>query len=409
MTVAVFNGVVMVFVALILVARALLLGRGSATIDIEGWGSVLAPFGAKLHQVLSGAGVPLEAGCGGRGTCGSCRIRVGGEAGAPAATEVALLGEPAVARGLRLACQVTVRGPLQVALPEGLPAAAMRVTVRSTRNLTPLLKEIVLQIPDGTAFDFKAGSFVQVTCPPFGLRLAELPIDERFRGAWERIAANGLEAGCTRPTTRAYSLANYPGEGHGEGQGQSPIAMLVVRLALPPPGSARGTPAGVVSTYLFSLRPGDTVSLAGPFGHFVATESDEEMVFVGGGAGMAPLRAHVLEQILGRRTDRKISLWYGARSARDVIYADEFERLAREHPNFTWSVALSEPEPDEDWAGPVGFIHQHLHDAYLATHPAPAACEYYLCGPPLMVHAVVAMLERLGVDRAKIFYDDFGD
>lgn len=401
MTVAVFNGIVMLLVGIILAVRRVVVGTGDASIAVEGRAPFRTPLGLKLSVVLADAGISIPAACGGRGTCGLCRVRVKGDVSPPLATETALLDAHAIAHDVRLACQVTVRGDIAVGLVDGGPSAGhIEARVRSSRNLTATMKEITLELPEGTPFEFRAGGFVQITCPPYARALEELPVDDAYRAAWDRLGVAGLVASCTAPTTRAYSLANHSGE--------VGVAMLVVRIALPPTGAPAGTPPGVVSSYLFGLRPGDTVQLTGPFGHFVARDTDKEMVFVGGGAGMAPMRAHILEQLLVLKSKRRISFWYGARSRADLFYEDEFEALAEAHENFTWSVALSEPAPEDAWTGATGFIHQHLLDAYLAKHENPADCEYYLCGPPLMVRAVVAMLESLGVDRANILFDDFG-
>ncbi len=401
MTVLVMNGIVLMLVGMILAARALLVGGGEALVEIEGHDSVRAAIGARLHAVLGDAGVPVAAACGGRGTCGQCRVRVSGRVDAPLPTEEALLGDHALTTGLRLACQVTLRGDVRVVMPEGLARIrSLEARVRSARHLTPLLKEIVLDLPPSARWQFRAGAYIQVVCPPFRLRLGDLPTDEAVRADWVRMGIDGLEVGSTSPTTRAYSLANHPAEGA--------IAMLLVRLALPPPGAPPATPPGVGSSYLFSLRPGEPVAISEPVSHFMARDSDREMVFVAGGAGMAPMRAHILEQLDVSRTTRRISFWYGARSKADILYEEEFDRLQREHANFTWSVALSEPAPDDAWTGPTGFIHQHLRDACLATHPSPAEAEYYICGPPLMAYAVVAVLGEYGVDRSQIFSDDFG-
>lgn len=401
MTIAVISGMIMTLTLLILAARRVVAG-GEGLITIDGRAEPLrAEFGRKLHSVLLDAGLPIPVVCGGRGTCGACKVRVTGTLDAPLPIERGLLDEHALARNLRLACQVTVRGDLEVGLAEGLPAVQeLEVKVRSTRNLTVLIKELVLELPEGVPFEFRAGSFIQVTCPPYRGTLGQVPVDEAFREGWAQLGVSALETGCDRPTTRAYSLANHPGEGR--------IAMLYVRLALPPSGAPEGTPPGIVSSYLFGLGAGDTVKMSGPFGHFTAQDSEKEMILVGGGVGMAPLRAHVFEQLEARRTKRTLSFWYGARSPREIICAESFERLAKAHPNFTWSVAVSEPDPQQPWSGATGFVHDHLFDAYLSKHPAPASCEYYLCGPPLMIRAVVAMLERLGVSRSAIFYDDFG-
>lgn len=402
MTVAIITGMSLFLTGLILGARGVVMTSGDATIIVEGQLEPLhAELGRKLHSVLVDAGIAIPAGCGGRGTCGACRVRVTGTQDTPLAIERDLLDANALARNMRLACQVTVRGDLKVALPGGPPTnQELELRVRSIRNLTALIKEIVFDLPEGARFEFRAGSFIQVACSPYRIALGELPIDDRFRDDWQDLGVDELVSTCIESVTRAYSLANYPGEGR--------IAMLVVRLALPPPGSPAGTPPGLVSTYLFGLRVGDTVMATGPFGHFVASDSEKEMIFVGGGCGMAPMRAHIFEQLEVLHSQRTLSFWYGARNQKEIIYADAFERLAAEHPNFRWIVALSEPASDETWSGPVGFIHEHLYSTYLVTHPAPDDCEYYLCGPPLMIRAVVAMLERLGVGRSAIFYDDFG-
>ena len=333
MTVVLFNGIILLFTALILIARACVVGTGTARITIDGREPFETELGRKLHSVLMDAGIPIAAACGGKGTCGLCRVRVSGVLDPPLATELAILDEHALARGLRLSCQITTRGDLEVGLPEGLPThQELECRVRSSRNLTPLIKEIVLELPEGATFQFRAGSFVQINCPPHQTVLGRVPVDESCRAAWDALGIDHLVANCPQPTSRAYSMANHPGEGH--------FIMLLVRLALPPPGVPPNTPPGLVSSYLFGLEPGQTVRLSGPFGHFVATDSDKEMIFVGGGVGMAPMRAHVFEQLEHLHTKRKLSFWYGARSKRELIYAEEFESLAKKHPNFTWSVAL---------------------------------------------------------------------
>jgi Na+-transporting NADH:ubiquinone oxidoreductase subunit F len=305
------------------------------------------------------------------------------------------------AQGARLACQVTVRGDLAVRLPDVvLGARRLECRVVSTRHVALFIREIVLDLPPGEAFPFEAGAFVQVTRPPGTLRFARFDVGEAFAGDWRRLGLLERTSSCEEATTRAYSLANAPTEGG--------MLLLDVRLALPPPGADADVPPGVVSSWLFGLRPGDRVPVSGPFGHFFARPGTREMVFVGGGAGMAPMRSHVVAQLEQHRTNRTITFWYGARSRRDLFYVETFDRLQREHPNFRWTVALSEPAPGDAWDGPTGFIHHVLHDRYLADHPAPEECEYYLCGPPVMVRAVTAMLDDLGVEPDSIFYDDFG-
>jgi Na+-transporting NADH:ubiquinone oxidoreductase subunit F len=255
-------------------------------------------------------------------------------------------------------------------------------------------------MPDDATIEFHAGDYVQVTCPAYRLRFRDLAIDAAYHATWDRLGLWRLEAASSGPIKRAYSMANAPVE-----QG---TIMLNVRLAIPPANAPDGTPPGVVSSYLFSVEPGDSVTVAGPYGNFRAQESDREMVFIGGGAGMAPMRSHIVEQLRHLHTKRTITFWYGARSGDDVFYRQDFDRLQQEFDNFRWTVALSEPRPEDEWAGPVGFIHQVVYDTYLSEHPAPEECEYYLCGPPMMIKAVRNMLDSEGVEPESIFYDDFG-
>jgi Na+-transporting NADH:ubiquinone oxidoreductase subunit F len=273
-------------------------------------------------------------------------------------------------------------------------------TVRSNRNVATFIKETVLDLPAGHDVAFKAGGYVQVHVPPHDVAFRDFDVAERFRDEWDRYGLWTLRSRLDREITRAYSMANWPGEWG--------IIKLNVRIATPPPGAPPGTPPGRGSSWLFSVKPADEVTVAGPFGEFFIHESDAEMVYIGGGAGMAPLRSHIFELLEGRSSKRRISYWYGARSRREVFYAEEFEALAREHDNFSFTVALSEPQPEDDWNGPTGFIHQVAYDAYLKDHEAPEDVEYYLCGPPAMNNAVLKMLDDLGVDQENIFFDDFG-
>jgi Na+-transporting NADH:ubiquinone oxidoreductase subunit F len=262
------------------------------------------------------------------------------------------------------------------------------------------MKELILELPAGEIIDFRAGSYVLIDCPPHRANFADFDIGEAFRPEWDRLDLWRLQAAHPTATTRAYSMANHPGE--------NDMVMLVIRIAIPPPGAPDSVPPGVVSSYLFALQPGDTVSVSGPFGHFFAADTDAEMVFIGGGAGMAPMRAHIFDQLERRKTRRRISFWYGARSRAELFYEDDFDRLQAAHDNFDWHVALSEPRPEDDWSGATGFIHDVVRAQYLETHPAPEECEYYLCGPPMMIKAVCSMLDNLGVDPENIVFDDFG-
>jgi Na+-transporting NADH:ubiquinone oxidoreductase subunit F len=396
-----FTGIVMALVLVILAARARMVPTGEAAVTLNDGRRVATPVGRSLLDALTDAGIFLPSACGAVGTCGLCRITVLDGGGAPLPTETGRLTRGEVAQGLRLACQVMVKHDLRVEVPaEAFGVRHWRCRVRSNRAVASLIKELVLELPEGEPMEARAGAFVQVTCPPFRARFADFDIDPAFRDVWDRLDLWRLEVGTSVPVTRAYSMANHPGE--------TGIVMLNVRIAIPPPGAPATVPPGIMSSYLYSLKAGDEVAVSGPFGHFFATETDREMVFVGGGAGMAPMRAHIFDQLERVKTKRKITFWYGARSRRELFYAEDFDRLQAAHDNFRWVVALSEPQPGDDWQGHTGFIHEVLYDAYLKDHPAPEDCEYYLCGPTLMIKAVATMLDGLGVEPESILFDDFG-
>lgn len=399
--VAVFTGFVLLLALVILGARALLLPTSSVTITVNTERELRARAGTKLHDALAGGGIRLPAACGGKGTCGTCRVRVLSGGGPLLPVESALLPRSERAHGARLACQLTLREDLAVQIPEELLSVRHYVCrVRSGRSVATFIRELVLELPPDQPFEFEAGAFVELTAPPFQVRFAEFELDADIREEWERFGLLRLEAISPHPVTRAYSLANRPGE--------VGLAVLDVRIATPPPGASPSVPPGLVSSWIFSLRPGDEVRIAGPFGNFKAETSGREMVFVGGGSGMAPMRAHIFDQLQRLRSGRRISFWYGARSRRELFYVEDFDRLAAEHQNFSWTVALSEPRPDDAWDGPTGFIHEVLRERYLAQHPAPEDCEYYLCGPPLMIAATRRMLEELDVPSERIHFDNFG-
>jgi len=396
-----FMGIVMSLVLVILVVRSRLVVAGEVDLVVNGERRFRVPAGVKLLEALSGVGIYLPSACGGKGTCGHCRIEVLSGGGAALPVEVDLIPRRDVIQGVRLACQVTLRDALEVRVPdEVLGVKEFVCRVRSNKNVATFIKELVLDLPPGEELSFRAGSFVQLTCPPFHVRFADFHIDEVYREVWDHLDLWRFEASVARPTTRAYSLANHPGE--------KGVVMLDVRIATPPPGSPPAVPPGAVSSYIFQLKPGDEAAISGPFGHFFAMETDREMVFVGGGAGMAPMRSHLFDQLERLHTKRKISFWYGARNLRELFYAADFDRLEADHENFRWVVALSEPRPEEDWRGAAGFIHDVLRDQYLKDHPEPERCEYYLCGPPMMIAATRSMLEELGVEPEDVHFDDFG-
>ncbi|MEQ9634743.1 MAG: NADH:ubiquinone reductase (Na(+)-transporting) subunit F [Devosia marina] len=380
--------------------RSIISPSGPVPITINGGTEITGHTGQKLLSILNGAGIPVPSACAGAGTCGLCRVRVIDGADAPLPTELARLTRSDLKQGQRLACQVMVRGPISIGVADDVLAAESWMSrVRSARMLAPLIRELVLDVPEAVTFAFRAGSYVQIEAPPYGLDFASLKVEPGYAPHWKTLGWRRLKSVSREPVHRAYSVASRP-----EDKGQ---IVLNIRLAVPPAGADEGVPPGIVSSYLFGLQPGDSVAVSGPFGDFHVQDTDCEMVFIGGGVGMAPLRAMIHEQ-LAAGTRRKITFWYGARSGIDVFYKDEFDALAQTHDNFRWTLALSEPQPEDDWRGATGFIHEVVLRDYLKDHPAPEACEFYLCGPPLMIQAVLGMLDSCGVEPHAIFNDDFG-
>ena len=404
MTIAIltFPGIVMILTAFIVAARSVLVPTGDVEVDVNDGERVLPiSVGRTLLAGLADHGLFLPSACGGRGTCGQCRVKVLEGGGGLLPTERALITPGQAAAHQRLACQLVVKQPLGIRVPaEIIGIERYECVVRSNRNVATFIKELVLELPPGQTLEFRAGNYVQIECPPYQLSFEDIEIDEVYRAEWDRLGLWRYRSESEAAESRAYSLANYPGEGNE--------LILNVRIATPPADTDEQVPPGIVSSFLFSLTAGDRVAVTGPFGEFLARQSDREMVFVGGGAGMAPMRAHILDQLLRLRTGRTISFWYGARSLGELFYAELFDELAERFENFTWHVALSDPLPEDDWQGPVGFIHDVLYDQYLSDHPAPERCEYYICGPPVMNRAVIGVLEDLGVEDEQIAFDDFG-
>jgi Na+-transporting NADH:ubiquinone oxidoreductase subunit F len=397
---AVFTVIVMLLALAVMAARAILLPSNAVTVTVNGVHRLPAWAGRKLLGALLDGGIRMPAACGGAGTCGLCRVTVTDGGGEALPTEAARFTRREIRQGIRLACQVTMRGDIAVRVPDDLfGVMSCDCTVRSVRTLSPLIKEIVLDLPADAEFKFRAGAFVQVTAPSYALSFADFIIAKEHEAAWERFDLRRMRAASHEPVMRAYSIANKPSE--------KDCIVLLIRLALPPPSEST-VPPGIVSSYLFSVKAGDTLNVAGPYGEFGARQSEREMVFIGGGVGMVPLRAIIFDQLERFGARRKISFWYGARSRGDLFYVEEFDQLQAEHENFRWTVALSDPAPGDDWDGATGFIHDVVFERYLKDHPAPEDCEYYLCGPPLMIKAVLAMLDEVGVDDNSIFNDDFG-
>jgi len=395
-----FCGIVLLLTLFVLGARRLLVPHGECEIDVNGRKTVTASIGDRLLAVCQGAGIQLPSACAGAGTCGLCKVRVtdgGGEAGPQ---EMSQLSQTEVRKGARLACQVGILGPMSIEVDEAyFDIRSWHCQVAKTRNVSTLIREIVLTLPPGEVMEFRAGAFVELSCPPYRLDFSDFDIEAEYRDVWDQHKLWNLSAATDSPVTRAYSMANHPAE--------KGVVILNIRIALPPPGEVKAPP-GLVSSWLFSLKAGDEVTLRGPYGHFAVDPGEAELVFIGGGAGMAPLRAQVLDLLETQATQRKISFWYGARSRRELYYADLFEQLQTDFDNFAWHPALSAPEKNDAWEGDTGFIHQIAFDRYLSQHPAPETCDYFLCGPPMMVQSVLAMLDELGVAAEHIHYDDFG-
>ncbi|MDQ3263742.1 MAG: NADH:ubiquinone reductase (Na(+)-transporting) subunit F [Myxococcota bacterium] len=400
--VGVFLLLVLLMVGVLLLARQKLVASGEVAIHIDN-----APdrgfttrSGGTLLGTLADKKIFIPSACGGKGTCGVCKVEIHKGGGSLLPTETSHVSPKESRRGIRLSCQVKVKSDLTVHLEESVfGVRKWRCKVRSNDNVATFIKELVLELPAGEAVPFRAGGYIQIECPPHSGSFRNFDVAERFRDEWDRYKLWEISWRTPEPVTRAYSMANYPRE--------SEIIMLNVRIATPPPRTT-GIMPGLMSSYIFGLRPGDEVTISGPYGEFFAKETKNEMCFIGGGAGMAPMRSHIFDQFQRLKTERKVTFWYGARSKRELFYVNDFDTIQAENPNFSWHVALSEPNPEDSWTGPTGFIHEVLLHEYLAKHPSPEDIEYYLCGPPMMLKACMSMLESLGVERENIAFDDFG-
>lgn len=397
--VAMFTGIILALVLVLMAARSRLVAQGKARIRINDGADLDADTGATLLGSLTAARVFIPSACGGKGSCGVCKVKVVSGGGGPLPTELSHLSRVEQRRGVRLACQVKVREDMEILLPpEVFAARKWECEVVSNRNVSTFIKELVMRLPEGEEVPFRAGGYIQVECPPHEISFADFEIDPEYRVGWKGM--HGLRSRAAESVTRAYSMANCPEE--------KGIVRLNVRIATPPAGVGQDIPPGIMSSWLFGRKTGDRVTISGPFGEFFARDGNGEMVFIGGGAGMAPMRSHILDQLRRLRSGRKISFWYGARSLQEAFYVDEFNALQEEFPNFRWTLALSEPRPEDGWAGPVGFIHQVVQEDFLKHHPNPEELEYYLCGPPAMLKACRDMLGSLGVESRNVLFDDFG-
>ncbi|CAI0698204.1 NADH:ubiquinone reductase (Na(+)-transporting) subunit F [Serratia proteamaculans] len=400
--VAMFTGIVMVLVLLILFAKSKLVNTGDIAVEVNGDldKSFTAPAGDKLLNMLSSQGIFVSSACGGGGSCGQCRVVIKEGGGDILPTELSHINKREAKEGCRLACQVNVKQNLKIELPEEIfGVKKWECEVISNDNKATFIKELKLKIPDGEDVPFRAGGFIQIEAPAHDISYADFDVPDEYRGDWDKFNLFRYRSVVNETTVRAYSMANYPDE--------KGIIMLNVRIATPPPRDP-DVPPGIMSSYIWSLKAGDKVTISGPFGEFFAKDTDAEMIFIGGGAGMAPMRSHIFDQLNRLKSKRKITFWYGARSLREMFYEEDFNQLQAENENFTWHVALSDPQPEDNWTGYTGFIHNVLLENYLRNHPAPEDCEFYMCGPPMMNAAVIKMLKDLGVEDENIMLDDFG-
>ena len=395
-----FTMIVLTLVSIIVLARSKLVSSGDVSITINGEKTVTVPAGGKLLQTLAAEKLFVPSACGGGGTCAQCRVKVHAGGGSILPTELGHINKREASCGDRLSCQVAVKQDMQIEVPEEVfGVRKWRCKVRSNDNVATFIKELILELPEGEDVNFRAGGYIQIEAPKYSLSYKDFEVDKQYHEDWDRFKIWDFNAESNEPIERAYSMANCPAE--------KGIVMLNVRIASPPPGSS-GIPAGKMSSYIFNLKAGDVVVISGPFGEFYARETDKEMVFIGGGAGMAPMRSHLFDQFNRIKTNRKVTFWYGARSKKEMFYVEDFDKLDKENSNFSWHVALSDAVPEDKWKGHTGFIHNVLFEQYLKDHPAPEDCEYYMCGPPIMNQCVTNMLLDLGVDKEDIMLDDFG-
>ncbi|MGR8979954.1 MAG: NADH:ubiquinone reductase (Na(+)-transporting) subunit F [Gammaproteobacteria bacterium] len=396
----IFTALVIALVFVIIGAKKKLVAEGDVEILINEEKKIHVPVGSKLLTALANNGLFVSSACGGGGTCGQCKVKVLSGGGEILPTELTHITKREASQGERLSCQVTVKHDMDIEVEdEVFGVKKWECTVKSNNNVATFIKELVLELPPGEAINYRAGGFIQIECPPHVVKFSDFDVEERFRDDWNKYNLWRYVSDVKEPALRAYSMASYPEEKE---------IMLNVRIATPPPGAPDTVPPGIMSSYIFSLKPGDKCIVSGPYGEFFAKDTDAEMIFVGGGAGMAPMRSHIFDQLRRLKSKRKMTFWYGARSKREMFYVEDFDMLAKENSNFTWHVGLSDPLPEDNWTSYTGFIHNVLYENYLKNHPAPEDCEYYLCGPPMMNSAVINMLLENGVEPENIMLDDFG-
>jgi Na+-transporting NADH:ubiquinone oxidoreductase subunit F len=396
----IFTAFVIALVFVIIGAKSKLVAEGDVEILINNEKKIHVPVGSKLLTALADNGLFVSSACGGGGTCAQCRVVVHSGGGEILPTELTHITKREAAHGERLSCQVSVKHDMSIEVEdEVFGVKKWECTVKSNHNVATFIKELVLQLPEGEEINYKAGGYIQIECPPHIAKYSDFNVEERFHDDWDKFKIWRYVSEVKQPALRAYSMASYPEEKE---------IMLNVRIATPPPGAPDSVPPGIMSSYIFSLKPGDKCIISGPYGEFYAKDTDAEMVFVGGGAGMAPMRSHIFDLLRRLKSKRKITFWYGARSKREMFYVEDFDMLAKENDNFEWHVALSDPLPNEEWDGYKGFIHNILYEEFIKNHPAPEDCEFYMCGPPIMNTSVINMLIDNGVEPENIMLDDFG-
>ena len=403
--VSIFLIIIVFLVMMLLYAKAKLSPSGPVTISINEDMKLEVGSGSTLLSTLSNEKIFLPSACGGGGTCGMCRCQVVSGGGHILPTEVGFFNRKQIHDNWRLGCQVKVRESLEIKVPKEIfGIKKWECEVISNKNVATYIKEFKVKLPEGEKLDFLSGGYIQIDVPKCEVDFKDIEVDEKFRGDWETNRMFDLKMKNPEPIYRAYSMANYPAEGN--------IIMLNIRIATPPWDKEKKTfmnvNPGICSSYIFSRKPGDKVTISGPYGEFHIKQTNKEMVYIGGGAGMAPLRSQILHLFNTEKTNRKVSFWYGARSLREIFYEEDFKKIEKEFPNFKFNLALSEPLPEDNWKGYVGFIHQVVLDNYLSKHEEPEELEYYLCGPPVMNDAVLKMLDNLGVHKDNIAFDDFG-
>jgi Na+-transporting NADH:ubiquinone oxidoreductase subunit F len=399
---AMFVGIILALVIVLLYAKKQLVNSEDVTILINGDPSkaLKVPAGSTLLSTLAANKIFIPSACGGMGSCGVCKVHVLDGGGSVLPTEEGWLSRGEIREHCRLSCQVKVKQNMKIEVePEVFSVRKWRCKTRSNHNVATFIKELILELPPGEEVPFRAGGYIQIECPPHTVKYKDFIIEPEYRGDWDKFDMWRFVSKVDEDVTRAYSMANYPEE--------KGIIMLNVRIASPPPRQP-DVPPGKMSSYIFGLKPGDEVTISGPYGEFFARETENEMIFIGGGAGMAPMRSHIFDLFKRLHTKRQVSFWYGARSLREAFYVEDFDGIAKDNPNFKWVLALSEPLPEDNWTGPRGFIHQVVMNEYLKNHSAPEECEFYICGPPMMNDAVIKMAVSLGVEPENVMFDDFG-